>query len=151
MTSKDYRKLEELLSNKDIYDFAQRLCENEKIDPIKDYPQTTESVVMQSAARRRLYVSNSAGLLRRAIFLGATKPEVLRMAIYLVVLMHSMDNSLDYSKCALDMNIKALEKKYDRNAYYSLDVPYEELASVIERDKNYYGVIIKNEDSTSEL
>ena len=143
MTRGDYLKSIELLSNQDIYGFTERLCERMAFDAIKQYPQTVNSEVMKSAARKRMYVERVIDLIRRMIFLGATKQEMLRAAGYLMVMMKSMDNSLDYRSCEKDMLISELESKYSTKEFLSWDVTLEELQDVIKRDEGYYGVRIK--------
>ena len=143
MTSEDFRKSQEILTGIELYDFAKRLCEAQKIDPEKNYPRTSSSEVLKSAARRAMYVGHAANLLRRAIFLGATLPEVLRISEYFLVVFHAVEKELDFRRCGLDLDISALEKKYAQSDFLTLDVSAEELAQVINRDSNYYGVKIK--------
>lgn len=143
MTSNDYRKAQELLSNSDICYFADQMCRKAEIDPEKDYPQTSESGVMPSAARRHLYLNRAMDLLRRMIFLGATSLEVLRASEYLMVVSKSIEFSLDYRRCETGLKIQELEEKYSRNSFFSLDISPEELKDIIERDNGYYPVPIK--------
>ena len=148
MTSKDYRQLSEYLSNKDICSFAQRLCDHVGFDPIKAYPQTVNSKVINSAARKQLYVESAIIHIRSALFLGATKDEMVRFSSHLLVLMKSLENKLDYTKCSLEMDIPSLNKKYNNEELYALDIPFEDFKNAIEvRDQDFYGVKIKDENS----
>lgn len=143
MTTKEYNTILNLLSNKDICDFADRMCKKGEVDPVKDYPQHVNSDVMLSAARRHMYLSRAIDLLRRMIFLGATGLEVLRVSEYLMVLTKSIDDKLDYKGCEKDLHIPDLDRKYSRDSFFAMDLPLEELRYVITRDNGYYPVPIK--------
>lgn len=143
MTSEDFRKSQDILTGPELYDFAKRLCAQKHVDHVKDFPKTSTSEVLKSAARRRMYVGNATNLLRRAIFLGATMPEVLCIAEYFLVVFDAIEKELDFRRCGLELNISALEKKYSQSDFLSLDVDAESLESVINRDNEYYGVKIK--------
>lgn len=143
MTSEDFRKSQDILTGSELYDFAKRMCEHYHIDPFKDYPKTTTSEVLKSAARRRMYVGNAANLLRRAIFLGATMTEVLCIAEYFLVVFNSIEKELDFRKCALELNISSLEKKYGQSDFLALELSADDLQKAVERDNNFYGVNIK--------
>ena len=143
MTNAVHKASMRILSESDLCSFAKRLCEKEGIDPEKYYPKTTDSEVMKSAARRMMYVTQTAGLLRRAIFLGATLPEVLCISEYLIVLLNSVEKELDYKRCASELNISGLEKKYGKDEFFSMDADMNALLSVLKRDKDYYGVTVK--------
>jgi len=143
MTSEDFRKSQEILTGPELYDFAKRLCVQKHIDYAKDFPKTTTSEVLKSAARRRIYVANAANLLRRAIFLGATVPEVLCISEYFLVVFDAIEKELDFRRCGLELNITALEKKYSQSDFLSLDTTADELQNVLNRDKDFYGVEIK--------
>lgn len=143
MTSKDYRTIQELLTNSDICDFADRMCQKGEINPCTDYPQNTGSEVMLSSARRHMYLSRAIDLLRRMIFLGATGLEVLRVSEYIMVLMRSISDSLDYKRCEKALKIGDLERKYSRESFFDLEEPVETWEYVIKRDKGYYPVPIK--------
>lgn len=143
MTTKEYNTILDLLDNKDICDFAGRMCKKGDVDPVTDYPQCVGSEIMLSAARRHMYLSKATDLLRRMIFLGATGLEVLRASEYLMVLMKSIENNLDYKGCEKALNIQELERKYNRESFFAMDVPIEELKRVIKRDNGYYPVPIK--------
>ena len=90
-----------------------------------------------------MYVGNATNLLRRAIFLGATMPEVLCIAEYFLVVFDAIEKELDFRRCGLELNISSLEKKYSQSDFLSLDVDAESLESVINRDNEYYGGKIK--------
>ena len=143
MTTKEYNTILELLTNKDICGFADRMCRKGEVDPVKDYPQHVSSEVMLSAARRHMYLSRAIDLLRRMIFLGATGLEVLRASEYLMVLTKSIDNKLDYKGCERDLRIPDLERKYSRESFFAMNLPVEEFRHVITRDNGYYPVPIK--------
>ena len=144
MKTESYNKIHEILSNSELTSFAERLCKKHEIDPVKDYPQTVDSEVMKSAARRQMYVAKACNLLRAAILLGALELEVLRVCEYLLVIMKSIDNSLDYRGCEKALKIAELEKKYSYDSLFELeDYPVETLADVLKRDEGYYGVKIK--------
>ncbi|MBR2591792.1 MAG: hypothetical protein IKD62_02370 [Oscillospiraceae bacterium] len=145
MTNKAYNAVQELLNNKDICDFADRMCKKGEVNPLSDYPQHVDSVVMASGARRQMYLSRAIDLLRRMVFLGATALEVLRASEYLIVILHSMDHSLDYLGCEEALKIKDLERKYSRESFFGMNLPYEDLVQVIKRDNAYYPVPIKEE------
>lgn len=151
MTSEDYRKSKELLSGSDLYGFAKRMCEKYEINPEKDFPQTTSSEILKSAARRHMYIETVGDLFRRAIYLSATDLEILRISEYYLVVFDSIEKSLDYKGCREALNIPSLEKKYSRNEFLSLETDFEELKSIIDRDNDYYGVKIKNEDNPAQL
>lgn len=144
MTSEDFRKSQGILTGPELYDFAKRLCEQKHIDPAKDFPKTSTSEVLTSAARRRMYIGNAANMLRRAIFLGATMPEVLCLSEYFLVVFDAVEKELDFRKCALELNVSAIGKKYGQSDFLSMDVTAEDLQRVIERDADYYGVPIKD-------
>lgn len=139
MTSADYNYVMGLLTNDDLYDFATRLCERYHIDPVKTYRQRAESEVMKGAAKRILYVSKAANLMRRGIFLGATVPEMLQMAQNLIVMVKAIDDKLDFRTCQSECDISNLEKKYSGNEFLSLNVELSEFKRVIERDNDFYG------------
>lgn len=143
MTSEDFRKSQEILTGSELYDFAKRLCAQKSVDHIKDFPKTSTSEVLKSAARRRMYVGNAANLLRRAIFLGATMPEVLCIAEYFLVVFDAIDKELDFKRCGLELNISSLEKKYSQSEFLALDIDAEALQNIIQRDQDFYGVKIK--------
>lgn len=145
MTINEYNATKELLSSKDICDFAGRMCQKGEVDPLKDYPQTAESDVMPSAARKAMYLSKATDLLRRMIFLGATALEVLRASEYLMVIINSVDHSLDYKGCEQALKIRELERKYPRESFYAMDIPVSDLKQLIRRDNGYYPVPIKEE------
>lgn len=143
MTSEDFRKSQEILTGPELYDFAKRLCAQKQIDYIKDFPKTSTSEVLKSAARRRMYIGNAANLLRRAIFLGATMPEVLCIAEYFMVVFDAIEKELDFRRCNSELHIAELEKKYSQSDFLSLDVNIDTLQNVLKRDNDFYGVEIK--------
>lgn len=143
MTSDDFRKSQDILTGPELYDFAKRLCAQKHVDHVKDFPKTSTSEVLKSAARRRMYVGNATNLLRRAIFLGATMPEVLCIAEYFLVVFDAIEKELDFRRCGLELNISALEKKYSQSDFLSLDVNIDTLQNVLKRDNDFYGVEIK--------
>lgn len=140
MNSEVYQLSKGLLTTQDICTFAKNLCGKGGFDPTALYTQTANSDIMKSAARRQLYVHQTADLLKRAIILGATEPEAIRIASYLLVLIDSVDHSLDYKKCALDMDIPALERKYSKKDFLDLDVTIEDLADRIKSLQSFYEV-----------
>lgn len=147
MTIKDYRNIQEnILTNNIICDFAERMCKKGEVNPIEDYPQKYGSDVMYSPARRHMYTVRAMDLLRRMIILGATGLEVLRASEYLMVIIKSIDNKLDYKNCENALNIKELEKKYSRDTFFSLNIPISEIKYAIERDKRYFPVPVKVEE-----
>ena len=144
MTRETYRKLAEILSNQELYSFALRMCEAKGFDPAKEYPQSVDSEVIRSAARRHLYCYQTSETLRRAIFMGATEGEILRICEYLCVLQKSSDEQkLDFRRCASELGISFLEKKYSQRSFMNIDVPVDELEAVLKRDNGYYEVKIK--------
>ena len=150
MTYGDFKKLNGLLTNKDIVSFAIRLCDHFEINPKELYRKTTTSEVMPSPARRQLYVGQMTNLIRRAIFLGAATDEMIKMCIHLVVVVNSIENELDFRKSGLDNDISILENKYSQTDLLCLPVTFEDCGSVLIRDQNFYGVPLKedaNEDS----
>lgn len=140
MTAKEYDMTRQLLKNDDICDFAERMCQKGEVNPIKDYPQCVGSDVMPSAARRQLYIGRAIDLIRRMIFLGATSLEILRASEYLMVLIGSVEHSLDYKCCEVALKIKELERKYSLESFF--EMPFDELQDVIKRDNGYYPVPI---------
>lgn len=143
MTSEDFRKSQDILTGPELYDFAKRLCAQKHVDHVKDFPKTSTSEVLKSAARRRMYIGNAANLLRRAIFLGATMPEVLCIAEYFLVVFDATEKELDFRRCNSELHIAELEKKYSQSDFLALDIDAEALQNVIQRDKDFYGVEIK--------
>ena len=143
MTTKEYRLAQEYLNNKDICDFADRMCKKAEIDPVTDYPQRSESEVMLSAARRHMYLCRAIDLMRRMIFLGATSLEVLRASEYLMVISGSIDHKLDYKQCESALKIQELDRKYSRESFFDMETPFEDLKHVIQRDSGYYPVPIR--------
>lgn len=143
MTSETYKRVMGILTDQEIYNFAERLCDHYKFDPLKMYPQKVNSEVMRGAASRMLYLHKASNLLRRAVFLGGTNLEIFKMAQYLVVIMKSVDHKLDFRLCEQDMGIPELERKYNENEFLSLDVDAETLENVIKRDNGFYEVNIK--------
>ena len=146
MTSEDYRKITKLVTNEDLYHFAEKLCEKHGIDPAKDYCQTSDSPVMSSAARRQLYIHKARTLLRCGFFLGATELETLRIAEYLIVITKSIDNRLDYKHAYEELKIRNLEEKYSESAFYQLNVPFSEIERWVNQNGGY-GVSIKHEET----
>lgn len=145
MTNKDYDRVRQLLSNQQIVLFAKRFCELNDIDPIQDYPKTSTSIVMKTAARRQMYLTKSIDLLRRMIFLGSMKNEITRAAIYLIVILHSIDKSLDYRECGTLMRITELEKKYTLGEVLTSGLEPESIIESVRRLNDFYGVNVKCE------
>lgn len=146
MTSETYKRVVNLLTDQEIYSFAERLCAYYKFDPVKEFPQRVDSEILSGAARRMLYMHRASNLLRRAIFLGGTNLEIFKMAQYLVVLEKTADRPLDFRRCEKELDISGLNRKYNENDFLSLDVNVDELQNVISRDNEFYEVSIKNED-----
>lgn len=146
MTSETYNRVMKIMTDQEIYKFAQRICEHYQFDPIKEYPQTCDSEILSGSARRMLYLHKASNLLRKAVFLGGTNLEIFKICQYLVVLMKAVDNKLDFRLCEKETDISELNRKYSDNNFLALDVDVDELEKVLERDKDYYEVSIKNED-----
>ena len=143
MTSETYKKVMGILTDQEIYNFAERLCTYYKFDPLKQYPQTVDSEVLSGATKRMLYLHRASNILRRAIFLGGTNLEIFKIAQYLVVIMKAVDNKLDFRRCEKELDISGLSRKYSEDDFLALDISDEELEQVIYRDNNYYEVSLK--------
>lgn len=143
MTNKDYDHVRELLSNQQIVLFAKQFCETNDIDPIQDYPKTSTSIVMKTAARRQMYLAKAIDLLRRVIFLNGTKNELIRAAVYVIVIIHSMDKSLDYRECGSLMRIQELENRYSLGEVLTSGLEPESILETVRRTNEFYGVNIQ--------
>ncbi len=145
MTNKEYDLVRQKLSNQELVLFAKQICEQNDIDPIQDYPQTSNSTVMKTAARRQMYLSKAIDLLRRMIFLGGMKNEILRASVYLMVILHSIDKSLDYRECGNLMRITELENKYTLGEVLTCGIEPESIEESVRRTNEFCGVNIKCE------
>lgn len=146
MTSDVYKKAMNILTDREIYIFAEKLCKHYNFDPEKEYPQRVDSEVLSGASRRMMYQRRAADLMRRAIYLGGTKLEILKIAKYLIVISKTIDKPLDFRLCEREMDILELNRKYSQSEFLSLDISEEDLNRIIAKDTNYYEVSIKNED-----
>ena len=105
------------ISNAEVCKFAEKLCEKSGFVPKEHYPRRVDSKVMESAAERQLLVSRAINLLMRGFVLGATLPEMSRMSEYLIVLIRSIDEKLDYQLCEKELRIAELNDKYSGSDY----------------------------------
>ena len=142
MTSTEYEKIHEIMTNQDVVLFAKQFCEMHETDPIADYPQTVDSVVMKSSARRQMYLFKAIDLLRRIIFLGGMEAEILRASVYLLVIVHSIDKRLDYHECSRAMKIPELEKKYTIGEVLTSGLEPETMTETLRRTNEFFGVVM---------
>lgn len=122
MTSEDLKELDNLMSNDDVLERAERYCNENGFDPETDYPQTETSEVMKSPARAYVYIGSVIPLFRRSFYLMATKEELIDIAKYIMTLRKSVDSPVDFRKCEADSNISDLGIKYPMSDFLMLDM-----------------------------
>lgn len=138
MTRGDYKQVMKLMTPQEAYDFSVKICQHFNEEPLTLYKQTADSEVMHGAATRALYTNKALNLLRRAIFLGATYPEILRISEYFCVVTKALEKKLDYKRCEKDMRISDLEQKFSQKDFLSLPFDYSVMKRTYEKAMGYF-------------
>jgi hypothetical protein len=138
MTSTEYKTLAAMITLSAAHDFAFALCHENSYDPAERYFKTETSKVLTGKTKTTLYIDSAVNLLRRALFMGAPKKDILDISKYVMVITMAMPRQLNYELAKEELKIKAYEQKYSRNNFLSMKATPGQIFTMLKQ--NPYGV-----------